>query len=394
MDHILTKEETGLLDLLRASLTEEEHAADAMSAEELQSICRTAEKHSVLPLLQPVLEGTPAASVCLTAAQSCAAQFYHLLILNCRCVRLLEDAGIETVVLKGAGAAWYYPVPEHRRSGDIDLLLARPDQMDEACRILTEDGAVPEEDQHANHHMSLRTPEGIDVELHISIVEDFDSHAVNGHVARAARALSENRILREIMPGAELPVPAEPDQAVSLMLHMLQHFLRAGFGLKLICDWAALWSRMPEGTDLTRYEIFLDECGLRGFSDMLGSVCVRYLGLDPEKACVRELFGDDECREFLRDIFDAGTFGHSSPSRMVMVRGGIFGYIREFHHQMHLNYPSAGKQIVLWPLLWVMTLGRFLRNNRRLRRTSLAQIMGETRRRSRAAEPLHLFEKY
>ena len=393
MSAVLTNEETLLLDLLKASVTGSEASADALSPDGLKKICAVAERHSVLPLLLPVLEGSAAESICRPAAESCAARFYHLLILTRRCVRLLRDAGIETVVLKGPGAAWYYPVPEHRPSGDIDLLLADPGQLPDACRVLCEDGAVPEKEQHANHHMSLRTAEGIVVELHSSVVEDFDDRTVNAVTARAQKELAEHRIEREILPGAELPVPDEPGQAVSLLLHMLQHFLRAGFGMKLICDWAVMWDRMPERTDMSRYGKFLDECGLRGFADMLGSICVRYLGLQPERIDITEFFDEPACREFLREVFDAEAFGHTSSNRMVMVRSGPGGFVREFHHQMHLNFPRAGRCILLWPALWGATLGRFLRNNRMLRKTTMAGILGEARRRSRVTEPLHLFER-
>ena len=393
MSGILTKEEVLLLELLGASLTGEKAPADGPDPDELKMICGIAESHSVLPLLQPVLEGSGAENICRSAAEICAAQFYRLLILTRRCVQLLRDAGIETVVLKGPGTAWYYPVPEHRRSGDIDLLLADPGQLSDACRILCEDGAVPENEQHANHHVSLRIPEGIVVELHSSIVEAFDNQSANRLTAGAQKYLAEHHIEREILPGAEIPVPDEPGQAVSLLLHMLQHFLRAGFGLKLICDWAVLWERMPEDADMSVYENFLDECGLRGFADILGCICIRYLGLRPERVHITEKFDDMHCREFLREIFDAGAFGRTSSSRMVMVRSGPGGFVREFHHQMHLNFPRAGRWIPLWPALWGATLGRFLRNNRVLRKTSMADILGDARRRSRITEPLHLFER-
>ena len=50
-------------------------------------------------------------------------------------------------------------------------------------------------------------------------------------------------------------------------------------------------------------------------------------------------------------------------------------YVREFQHQMHINFPKAGRWIIFWPVLWAATLVRFLRNNRKLHRAPLTEIM-------------------
>ena len=197
----------------------------------------------------------------------------------------------------------------------------------------------------------------------------------------------------EVLPGLTLPVPDAAGQAASLLLHMLQHFLRAGFGLKLLCDWTAFWNALPPETDMARYERFVDAAGMRGFADMVGGVCAAWLGLRPEKLKLSRSFDADTLRAFLREVFDAQEFGRSSSRRMVMVRGGPIGYVREFHHQTRLNFPRAGRCPLLWPALWCATLARFLRNNRTVRGTTLGAVLAETQRRSRLMEPLALFQR-
>ena len=61
--------------------------------------------------------------------------------------------------------------------------------------------------------------------------------------------------------------------------------------------------------------------------------------------------------KFMLDIFEAEEFGKSDRERMLVLRGTrISDYVREFQHQMHLNYPNAGKIWLLWPVLWFNTL--------------------------------------
>ena len=79
---------------------------------------------------------------------------------------------------------------------------------------------------------------------------------------------------------------------------------------------------------------------------------------------------------------------------MVVLRDrGLRGYIREFHHQMRLNFPRAGKCFLLFPALWLATLVRFLRNNWKVREVSLKQVLKTADRRSHQMELLGLFKK-
>ena len=58
---------------------------------------------------------------------------------------------------------------------------------------------------------------------------------------------------------------------------------------------------------------------------------------------------------------------------------------------MHLNYPNAGKVFVAWPLLWTLTLARFLYNNRVVRKVRGRDILKEAKKRSQLIDKLELF---
>lgn len=91
----------------------------------------------------------------------------------------------------------------------------------------------------------------------------------------------------------------------------------------------------------------------------------------------------------LRDILDAGEFGYSEAERMVGMDGSsAAAYAREFQHQMHLNFPAAGKCPLFWPVLWAATLARFLQNNRKLKRPSVGRIMKKARSRGELVQRL------
>jgi hypothetical protein len=195
--------------------------------------------------------------------------------------------------------------------------------------------------------------------------------------------------------GVTFELAADAYQAFYLLLHMLQHFLRAGFGLKLLCDWVVFWEKPVRKEEKDTFIQLLEGSGLIGFASIITAVCVKYLQLDREKVAFlldRESFDKKTVSSFMKEIFEAEEFGHSDTDRMVVLRGTkLTDYIREFHHQMKLTYPKAGRCVILYPVLWIMTLCGFLYRNRKVRGTSGRAIMKKAHKRSKLMEQIHLF---
>lgn len=409
MKTMFTSEEEYLLMLLGRALehrTEEKRAADRgrqiePEALDYGKLITLAKSHAVLPLLYDVLEPVEALEgkerECLVRlSRQTVQQSYHLLFLSKYVIGLLEEEQISSVLLKGAGTAGLYPVPELRKSGDIDLLLAGEDAAVRAAGVLEQAGFKIKEEQAANHHIVCTSPEGIGVELHTMLTEPFDNERTNVYLMEKLPECLANVECIEAM-GVELPVLIGSYQAFYLLLHMLQHFLRAGFGLKLLCDWVVFWNGGLQEEEKQLFLRLVEECQIVGFAEMVTAVCVRYLGL--ERMYVSFLLGrnaveDAVAEEFMMEILEAEEFGKSGADRMVIMRGtGLGDYAREFHHQMRLNYPKAGAVILFWPVLWIMTFAGFLYNNRKIRKVSGAAILKKAGKRSRLMERMHLFSR-
>ncbi|MCD7842674.1 MAG: nucleotidyltransferase family protein [Lachnospiraceae bacterium] len=440
-----TSEEQVLLGLLTEALwtpTEKSFSPkNKIPVEQIRNIdlgrlSAIAQKHAVFPLLYDAVCGEAAMTQNMAftgssgnvgawkhfqeeveeAARHTVLQTYHLLFLTKYLVTFLETRGVSVIVLKGISAAADYPVPELRKSGDVDLLLAgepeggrldsiseksdreQPEhpvgkpKREELQRIMAEAGFHLTETQDSVHHDVYASSEGIEVELHLLPAEPFEDSARNERMKTRMRQCPAHCVRRDIM-GAEFPVLDRPYQAWHLLLHMLQHFLRAGFGLKLLCDWKVLFAQPWSEGERRELTGVLREDGLCRFASLVTGACVKYFGLDASN--VSFLNPDEEHAElFLREIFDSEEFGHSDSERMVAMKGArLTDYIREFHHQMHLNYPQKGKLVPLWPILWTLTLIRFLRNNRRIRHTSTLSILKAAGKRSRRMEELRVFDE-
>lgn len=406
----LSLEEHCLLGLLKRALTktEKNHLIRVSDLREIAiewaQVLQLAKKHAVRSFLYDLLIGENTISKFARkeleiASRQTVQQSYRLLFLSKGLTSLLEERKIPVVVLKGSAISNFYPIPELRKSGDVDLLLLEPEKMDEACKVLQEIGYEINEKQHANHHVSLWSKEKIEVELHSTLAEPFDSESVNRYIKELVADCSHHW-KKEIVMGIELPVLEEGYFALHLLLHMLQHFLRAGFGIKLLCDWVVFWNHKQEEEAKETYLRLIKEIGLKGFSDMITAVCVYELGLNMENIAFlfagesRPMPKREEAEAFLREILDAEEFGKSERDRMVMLRGtALWDYIREFHHQMQLNFPTVGKIFLCWPILWVVTLIRFVRNNRKLRGVSTMAILRKAGMRSKIMDRLRLFRK-
>ncbi|MDD7178476.1 MAG: nucleotidyltransferase family protein [Lachnospiraceae bacterium] len=322
---------------------------------------------------------------------------YRLLFYTKYLVGLLEQENLTVAVLKGVATAECYPQPELRKAGDVDLLFFSKEDCERAVVCLKRHGFVEHEEKLHLHHVAMLGAEGIEVELHSMMVEPFD-HEQTNRVMMQCQQEAKAHVQRQLCMGVPLPVLTGAYHGFSLLLHLLQHFLTAGFGLKLLCDWVVFWEKQPP-------EVIGEEIGLiramkvEQFVAAVSGVCVRELGMDQKVAEPFLALGDPVVKEgayldqFFMDIVEAEEFGKSQKGRMLAIHDqGLSGYVRAFHHQMHLNYPKAGKCVFFWPVLWLFTLGRFLRNNRTIRKTTVKEILKSAGKRGKIVEKMHLFE--
>lgn len=402
MSDYLTKEERLLLNLLKVTLNNDKMNLPEQSDADWNKLFYIAEKHAVLSLLYDRLVDVKLPEdlkiYLMSLSSRTVQQSYHLTFLSKALIDLFEQNGIFCVVLKGVSASVGYPVPELRKSGDIDLLI-EPDNINQAESLLEKNGFIKNDEQHANHHVSYGSEEGIDIEIHTMIAEPFDNNAINSYLEKLVYECRNHSIIKDVM-GVSIKTLDDGYFAYQLLLHMLQHFLRAGFGLKLLCDWVTLWNGKVSDQSKIDYLRLVKESKLKGFSDVITAVCVYELGLKEEN--IKFMFSEEKYKlpkksvaiAFVNEILEAEEFGRSAEDRMVIMRGtGVEDYIREFHHQMQLNFPKAGKVFISWPVTWTVTLVRFLINNKKVRNISTKDILKKAHSRSKLMENIKLFKK-
>ena len=396
MERIINKTEYTLLQFLSLSLPQPDRTDfnPPLTANEWQQLLALADRHEVLSLLRNVLEPDKFPEEQWLILQAKTARTVHkaiqLQVLNARLTAFLEKEGITAVTLKGCTVARFYPIPEFRKTTDIDLFVADKADAKRAVQILGANGFHPSGEWHANHHIILNSVKKEVVELHTTWADDFKEKHLNQFLKELQKESGQYCHLIDFQ-GLKVYAYETAWQGFYLMIHMLQHFVGSGFGLRNLCDWVVLWENCDDSKAREDFWKIVCESGTAEFAKAVTAICVSYLGLSQEKSPVpSENTVEQEVMDaFLRDILDAGEFGYSEAERMVGMDGDSWtAYVREFHHQMHINFPKAGKIIFFWPVLWIATLVRFLRNNKRLNRAPVSAIMKKAGKRGQLVNRL------
>lgn len=378
---IINETERRLLKYLGQSLknTDSTCKISELNAEEWERIYSLADRHEVSVLMGDIFHSVHLSPKTQNDFQLKTARTIHkgitLQSLDTRLTMLLKKEGITAVTLKGYAVSRLYPVPEFRKTTDIDFFFFSIEDAKKAEIILCENGFKPTEEWHANHHSILISEKNEKVELHTAWADEFKEKRLNNCLEKW-QGDSRRHCFSIDCDGMEIYVYDTAYQAFFLLVHMLGHFVGSGFGLRNLCDWVVLWENCKDENAKKTFINMVHDSGAEEFAKAVTSVCTEYLGLSIEKGPFDNPTAKELLDEFLRDILDAGEFGYSEAERMVGMDGNSpLAYIKEFHHQMHINFPKIGKVILFWPALWMATLIRFLNNNRKYNRASVSAIM-------------------
>ena len=189
--------------------------------------------------------------------------------------------GLHPVVMKGVETAAYYPDPDLRLYGDVDLYFA-PEEFDRAAEVAGKRFGALRKDPDGSLHFKI---DNIDIDLH----RDYFSLHV---------------------PQDKLPAILSPE-AILLMhsAHILHHAIASGIGLRQLCDLAAAYKALEGQYDKASLENLYRETGLLKWNRTLSSFIRGHLGVNVP------ITGNAPKAALERIVFDGGNFGHYAPSR-------------------------------------------------------------------------------
>ena len=293
--------------------------------EEWNEIFRLAGEHHVMPLvyeagyrLSSVRDGKVPAF--LAARQLIFRQVMAQVQKTSEFLQLyrhLQSDGITPLVTKGIICRNLYPQPDHRPSGDEDVLIP-PDQFESCHESLLRFGmetVTPEEAFHSAHEISYHKPGSpLYIELHKHLFPpESDAY---GRWNLYFEDVFERSVDEDIY-GNPVGTMGCTDHFFYLICHSFKHFLHCGFGIRQVCDIVLYANKYGSRID---WELLLRLCReIRAeyFTAALLKIGEKYLTFDPAQACYppcwQELQIDEE--PMLEDLLSGGVFGGSTMSR-------------------------------------------------------------------------------
>lgn len=321
---------------------------------------------------------------------------YDMLNFTKEVIQILSKLSIRFFVLKGVTLLSSYPKFEYRRYGDVDIYIPDKTDFETAKQHLFSLGFIPKKDL-VDHHIELLYQKNTTtylLELHSKVIATQGNKVFNKQLESIYRDCSPiSETFTEI--NLTYPMLSHTENCLYLLLHMLQHFMSAGFGIKLLYDWTAYLEKNINAIDIPHLNNYLQILGLTGFCDAVTLLCKKYFGLSSQicSDITTNTISEKVLSEFMKDIVSAGEFGKTDSARLLIMQnsGRYSQYLHEFHRQMKNRFQKAHKIILFWPFLWLVTGICFVWNNRFLRKTKTSTLLATTKKRQKLLRDFKLF---
>lgn len=368
-----TPAESDLISLLASALFGA--SAAALSCGDPNLILEEAEKQAVFPFIYQALSKRPD----LSLSPRWKDRFLKHIANNVNVIsqhvlahELMTEAGIPYTVIKGCASGRYYPVPELRTMGDVDLYVGKS-SMQPVRTFLTGKGYAVSNLEHSHHWTFTKGRIVFEVHWLPSGVPAEDS----GKVRRQFDDLLEKRFLFK-SGNQTMYLPDATHHGLILLLHTANHLSAGGVGLRHLMDWLVFVTAMPEAEFCERFEEILNQLGLWQFAKVLTAVGVRFFGSEPRDFCAD--VSPALAGSILSDILAGGNFGvkdsrrlmeskllRDEKTREIDGKSGFRHFIRFLNRKAQLALPISAKHPVLLPIGWVKVGRRYLKSKSKKR---------------------------
>ena len=301
-------------------------------------------------------------------------QFYnytHYCYAQNTVISLLNSHNIPFVILKGTSASCYYPIPELRAMGDIDILTKRKD-IEKACSIMGEIGYKRLQFDN-DFGRTIKFVKGhLEIEIHRYFTSLNDADKAD---------YLENLILDNICPG-QTKLPDEINGLV-LLEHIGDH-LEHGLGLRQIIDWMMYVRQCLHDIEWdTYFRYHAEKIGLEKLAIVVTKMCQIYLGLEDDITWCNNA-DLSVCKELMGYIMSSGNFGIKGQQNIqkretieaLTNNQSLLQMIKLLQKYGEVNWGAIQKYKFLKPFAWIYQIGYSIKK-RLSNKTSFREVYGE-----------------
>ena len=229
-------------------------------------------------------------------------------------VTLFQQHGIDYVVVKGQVLAVCYAHPVLRQGGDIDF-YCDGQTFGKAWQLLKAKWGVKVHDEKVETYEFYR--DDVLLEMHQRLLHFYNQRKD----AYWEKLLRETPRVTVDIDGCPVKTLHPTVHSLYVFLHLWNHLVELGVGLRQFCDWAMILHRCSKEIDRQALRRHLKVFGLEKAYRACGCILVDKLGL-PAEDFPYELTAKDQCytRRILEVVFYRGNMG------LYNRKGGVRGW--------------------------------------------------------------------
>lgn len=362
------------------------------------SLINLAQAQSSLPFLLPYIKDSSLLYNIKHQTKLMMLNYYQIEQFTRRIADLFDANNISYILLKGISLAAFYPVPEYRKLGDVDIYINDKEMFNRASALLLANGYT-KDDEISDHHQGYlykvpKTGRTMILELHYRIVGLYQ-YAPANKIVDAVFAANTFSPVMQTVNDRNYPVLPPTEYTFYMIHHMLKHYLYSGFGIRLLCDFSFYLEHNYTDIDFVKIHTWCEESKILHLYEIILETCRIYLGL-PETIDSKIHYNKNDCEAFITQLLEDGDVSQNNGSALVgsgsYEKINFLTYFKEGHLQMHVRFPKLGKCPLLWPILWLITFACFLYNNRTIRNMSLVQTLRSFKQDNQKSKLLRIFD--
>lgn len=385
------------LEIIKSSCENRTYSG-ILRQENIAELSKLAEKHFTAPFLLPYINTGDFFQALKYQTKMMMFHYYQIEHFTDITAELLNKNSIPYFLLKGISLASYYPSPEYRKLGDLDIYIPEPKDFSRAQKLLETHGYTldPEiSDHHVTYTYTFpKTGRTYILELHFRIVGKYQYERAN----QIVDSIYSSQVLSPCMQsirGKTYSVLPPTEYTFYMIHHMLKHYLYSGFGIRLLCDFSLYLTAHHEEINFSELHTWCSESRIFHLYEIILESCRLWLGLSCE--IDKDVhYNRKGCEAFIRKVLSDSDMGTNEERSLVnsgsYKQVNLLTYFKEGHLQMQVRFPRLGKWPVLWPALWLITFFCFLHNTYHLRRTTLRETLKDFKESNKASQIIQVFD--
>ena len=263
-------------------------------------------------------------------------------------IKYFRENGYACNILKGSAVARYYPQPERRQSGDVDVWVdGGRKKIYDFARKFDKDGKL----YGVNYH-----------HIHFHLIEDvhIEVHIWPSYLSSPLRNWRLHKFCNLHRPTMEASMPSLAFDRVFILLHAYQHFCGHGIGLRQIMDYYFVLKQGFTEAEQNDAVYWIKRLGMDRFASGLMWVLKVYFGLEEQYLLLEP--DEKEGRFLMQEVMLTGNMGHSDTRNWGSMKSPLsrffFNMRRDLYLAKHCPHEALWQPFFsIWLYAWRWSKG-------------------------------------